>query len=226
MNYIVDLILIVIVAVCAIVAAKKGFLSVIIGFCSLLLSAVIAFSVSTVAADFVFDNFVGEYVSTKIVEEVKDSGASNAQDVVLPRYVDRYLGDSAHSVKSNILSSVNTNAEEISEGITENAVKPAVLPLITLILFFIVFIALQFLFKFFKKLSKFVNKIPLVGSLNSFFGGIAGILEGVILIIIICTIISVIVKYTENGFLIFKPEVLNNTYIYKSIISHNFIGAL
>ena len=80
------------------------------------------------------------------------------------------------------------------------------------------FIILMF---FVKTLAKIINKIfnlPLIGKLNRFLGGIIGLLKGTIFALIFVMVIMFVISMTENGFLCFTQENVNESIIFKFLM--------
>ena len=225
MWYILDLILIAIIAIFVFISAKRGFVRTVIEFVGYFLAIYLAFSISGVLADTIYTTAIEPKIVESVAEKVTVSSSAGIDHVAneiwssLPEFVQNTAEN--FDITSNTLKTAlennfnNTSSEQLVKNATVAVVKPIVVPLIKTILSVLLFIVLMFIVRF---LAKFLNKLfslPLIGGLNKSLGGIIGLLKGLIFAFLFVVAILFIMSFTENGFLIFTKENIDKTYLFK-----------
>ena len=81
----------------------------------------------------------------------------------------------------------------------------------------LIFIALIVLSKVAARLLNKLFSFSFVGKLNRLLGGILGIPKGILLALIFCMLTVLIVKVSENGFLIFTKDAVESSHIFQWI---------
>lgn len=218
MNIILDLIVIAIIAVFAFLSAKRGFVRTLIEIVGFVLVILLANSVSTPLANLTYDKAV-EPAIIKSVEGIQaDSNtAVNIEVEALPSFVKNIADDGGviSDFENKIAENINSGIETAVATASQNVIKPVVTNILSLIYVLIITVVLLFIVNI---LANVINKLfsfSIIGKANKTLGGILGIIKGVIIAFVFCTLISLIVSFTENGFLIFTNEAISNSYIFK-----------
>ena len=219
MSIIIDLVLVLIVVICAVVSARRGFVSSLIGLLGVFLAAIIAFYGSVYIANYVFDNFIGNSVSDKIIDGYDSAADEISEKVKLPQYINIYSEKAGIDIKSDLNNVLKDNGEKTAPALVKDVIKPTVLPFVRTAVSLILFLACSIIFAALARLTRGIGKIPIIGGLNSFLGAVFGAVKGVVFVFAICFAISVIVSLSENGFWLFTPETLEKTYIYKFVVN-------
>ncbi|MBR6533063.1 MAG: CvpA family protein [Clostridia bacterium] len=218
MHFIIDLILIGIIAIIALVSAKKGFVRTVVEVVGFIAAVLIAFTVSKPLADVTYEKMV----EPAIVNSVSDSAEQstiNTVDTVwesLPQFVTdnaANFGISKEVLEESISKGAENNAQTILTDISRNVIKPLVTNILKTVYAVLLIILLSFIVKLLAKLLNKVFSFSVVGKLNKTLGGILGILKGIAIALIICEAVLLIVSFTENGIWI-----LNNANIEKTIL--------
>lgn len=129
----------------------------------------------------------------------------------------------APAVRSVVLIMQSTSAsfkDAVINGIIEPCVKIFVQTLAFVIIFSIVLIALNLL----SRLLKFVNKIPVIGGLNSFCGGLVGLVEGVFSVFVVCIIVRLITILSGGTIMFFNAADIDSTFIFSVFYNFDFLN--
>ncbi len=218
MSWVIDIIALAIIVLCILISAKKGFVKTIVEFVGFIAAIVIAFTVSTPIAGSIYDNIVEPPLIAAVSEQTEDK-TEEAVDSTWGALPD-FLADSAQSLGLSTEELSQSISENLGEGMeaavsttSKNLIRPIFVKLIGLIIGIALFLLMLVIVKI---LAGVINKLfsfSLIGKLNRTLGGVIGVIKGAIYALLFCAIISLIVSFTENGFLIFTPESVEKSVI-------------
>jgi uncharacterized membrane protein required for colicin V production len=226
MWWILDLIVVAIIALFVYLSAKRGFVRTVIELVGYFLAIYLSFIISGAIADFTYNKVVEpaivENISNKISTTTNESVDSTVDIIweALPEFVSKSAENfnvSKNSVKATVAEKYTSNLDtkDFVKTVAENSVKLIVVPLIKTICSVILFIILMFVVKILARVLNKMFSLPLIGGLNKALGGVIGLLKGVIFATIFVLVIMFIASFTENGFLIFTNENIDKTIIFK-----------
>lgn len=213
MNIIIDIILAAAGILTVYCAYKKGFVSTVISLIGLLLALVLASYLGFMAADYIYDDVVGDKISQNIIDDFKSNSSRDINDV-LPKYVSNYFKNSNEKSDGIILGGFDGG---LAHSAVKKAIKTPVTALITAVAFLILFIVFLLLFRWIAKLAGIINKIPVIGKLNSLLGGLLGIPKALLIIYLLCFLLSRYVMLSQNKFI--TVDDLNGSFIFKFFCS-------
>ncbi len=197
-------------------AYKRGFVSTVISLIGLLLALVLASYLGLAAADYIYEDVVGDKIAQNVIDDFRSDSSRDVNDI-LPKYISNYFKNSGE--KANDVLSGNFALSTIKK-----AIKTPVTALITVVIFLILFIVFLLLFRWIAKLAGLINKIPVIGKLNSLLGGMLGIVKALLIVYLLCFILSKSIMLTQNG--IITADDLKSSYIFEffrsKITSLNF----
>lgn len=214
MSFVLDAVILVIIAGCAFFAAKKGFVRTLIEFVGFLAAIFLAFTLSSAVSDFVYDKTIRPAAETAIAAGIE----SSAEDAAMPEFILNLAGKAGIN-EEMISSAVGINAEEIAKNVTETALKPLAINVIKFISIILIFVILLIVVKI---LARFLNSLfkgVLFGTANKTLGAVLGGAKGIIYSVIFCVAASLIVSLTESGILFITDDSIQNSYICKFILS-------
>lgn len=223
MKYIIDLIILAIIIIFVITSAKKGFVRVAVSTVGFVLAIIIAFNLSNPLSQVTYDKLIEPPVVKGITSEL-DNETENIADSTweaLPDFIKNNpkifsiteenfkekFGE--HSFASNTMAVIN---------FSQNTIKPVLVKVMSMIYSVLLTLILLVIVGF---LSKFINKLfsfSVVGKLNRTLGGLLGVIKGLVVALIFCGIISIIISINQKGFLIFTPENIDKTILFKNIV--------
>ena len=181
MNFIIDLILLLIIGFSVFSGIKKGFIKIAISAIGIILSFVLAFSLSAVAATWTYETFVGEKLTATIeknIDKQRDQSVDEKVDELFAsnKMVERMAnmcGVTADEVKDTLSDgSTGTIAEQIEDKI----IAPAMTFLIRIVYLLILLVILLILTKFLAGLLSKALTISLIGTVNTALGSVAGLI--------------------------------------------------
>lgn len=227
MSLILDVIVIAIVVLFVITSAKRGFVNILVEVVGFIAAIFLTFTISTPLAGTTYDKII----EPPIVSAVSEEGASNASQVVtdvweaLPSFATaaaENAGVSSQKLNESISANIQNGAENAVKAASQNLIRPAVVKILGLIYSVVLLIILFFAVKLVARLVNRLFSFSFVGKANRTLGGIIGIFKGIIFAVFFCLVISLIVSFTDNGFLIFTPENINNSHIFKLFTEINY----
>ncbi len=136
---------------------------------------------------------------------------------------DEIADGKASAVRSVVLIMQSSSAsfkEAVINGIIEPCIKIFVQTLAFVVIFTVVLIVLNLL----SRLLKFVNKIPVIGGLNSFCGGLVGLVEGVFSVFVVCIIVRLITILCGGTIMFFNAADIDSTFIFRVFYNFDFLN--
>ena len=223
MSIVLDLIIVLIVAICVILSAKKGFVRTLIEVVGFFAAISLAISLSTPVSDFIYEKTVHSAIINSVEESVAE-GTNSTIDTVfenLPSFVvnNKFLNVEKSEISQTITDEAISDTQIIADTISNNYIRPPVTKLFSVfasILLTIVFlVAVKFIAKAVNKLFSF----SLVGTINKVLGGILGAIKGCFVAVVFCLIVTLLVSFTKDGFLFFTHDAINSSHIFKFLIN-------
>lgn len=194
MEYIFDIVLVLIVLISAFIGKRKGFVKCILN----LVKSIAAFILAKIAADYasvyLFENFFAKKLTEKITQSLYISSKLPGESVweALPSFVQNLLEKSGVN-SENIFTVSNFATLDEMIASTVSAVEEILVPFIALILLVLFFVGFSLLLSIVIKLIDKVFKLPVLNSLNAFLGTFVGIIFGILIIFILCSYINDII---------------------------------
>lgn len=220
MSIVLDLIVIAIILIFALISAKKGFVNVVVEVAGIIAAIILTFTISTPLASITYDKII----EPPIINAVSKEAVSNTEDTVqtvweaLPDFITRNaerLNLNSEQLTETVTDDMSGSAQAAVQSASQNMIKPVAVKISGLIYSVILMVVLLIAVKFLARIINRLFSFSIVGKANRTLGGIVGLLKGAVFAIVFCMIISLAVSFTENGFLIFTPENINNSYIFK-----------
>ncbi len=211
MNYLIDAVLLVIIVLCIIRSAKKGFVRSLIETIGLIVALVLAASCGNFVAQTVYDNTVRPTVSSAIEESFTDAG-NNALDQ-LPSFIKNSIDN------SQITLALDETASDAAMRITDTVVKPIAYNLINSLATVIIFIVLAIVVRF---VASFINARftgLIFGTANKLLGGCIGAVKGVAVAIVVCYVASFLISIMGNEIGFITSSDISNSYFARTIFT-------
>lgn len=216
MSYVLDLILLVIIALAVLISAHKGFVRTIIEVVGFFAAIVIALTVSRPLADATYRTLIEKPMLTAADSTVGDI-AGSVWDA-LPDFITEnaeIFGISKEAVAETVGESAGESASAAAQKASEALVKPAATRLIgglyACILFIILMIVVQLLARLINKLFSF----HLVGKVNRTLGGLLGLIKGLLYAFVFCTLVTLIASLNHGAFLIFTDDTIGGSLLFR-----------
>ena len=171
MNYLIDLILIAIIALFAFIGYKKGLIKVAFNLISFILAIIISIVLYKPMSNFIINYTpLDDYIESTISERLNSSEITDEET-------------------QNIVSNYYTNIKNASTSVISSGISKTIINIACMI---IVFITVKIILLFFKFAGDLIAKLPLIKPLNNAGGFIYGILKGFIIIYIFLALIAIL----------------------------------
>lgn len=222
MSLILDLVIILIIALCVFIGIKRGAVKEIVSLIGIVVALILAITISKIGATFIYNRFVGEAIYNTVYKAVEDKVGVDISTTIdaLPEEIfqigDAIGVDISEKLESGLKEDTNL-ASSVAEIVSESIAKPLVITIIQLVLFIILFVVFKVLICWLGKILNIVAKLPVLGSANKLVGGIVGLLKGVIIASIVCYVVIIILKVQPDGFAGINSEIVEDTKIFNLI---------
>ena len=199
MNYLIDLILIAIIALFTFIGYKKGLIKVAFGLVSFVLAIVISVILYKPVS-----NFIINYTSIDDNIETAIAARLNSPDMTK---------EETENIVSNYYNNVkNASTAVIADGISKTIVNIGCM--------LIVFVVSKIILLFFKFAGDLIAKLPLIKQVNSIGGFLYGILKGFIIVYLLLALIAILSPIIDLNKII---TIINNSIITNIMYNNNII---
>lgn len=188
-----DLVMLALLLVVAFAYARRGFAAGLVQFVGNLASLIGALVLSHQASPLLFEKFFQNGFVTSIQNTLTAEGTVNIQSTI-----EKYAGFLPESIKESLTASaaglLDSGAPDLAVKLVDEIIAPLLTPIIAIVLFFVAFALCRLLVGLLVAVLTNVNRIPVMGSVNRFFGFLMGLLAGVVdLYLVLCAVWAVIV---------------------------------
>lgn len=216
-----DILAIFIVINCIKRGAKNGFAKTAVQTIGYICSIIAALVISRICASIIYTTAVQPAVITNMESSI--ANAVDTESVInglteavesLPA-ISYFLFDFSGAAET-LVESVGLDYAAIASSVEKTVVRPVVEPILETVIFAVVLILLATVVSFVAKGSKIVNDVPVIGGINSFFGGVFGIANGILELVIGAFILEFIISaslFPEY----FSEEIISGTYFFRLI---------
>lgn len=206
MEYIIDIILAALLAVCLIVGRKRGFVKSLMDLASNLIAFILARVVSVQLAPQIFAQYFEQRAYSSLNRELASAGSSASSQVQsaldsIPESLDGFLGMlgvDKKSMASALSQKLEESGADIAEVLMNNIVSPVLTAIIKLLVFVAVFVLAVLILKIATLLLDKLTELPAVKQANEIFGLLFGAVKGVIVIAVACFALELIAGVIGN----------------------------
>ena len=225
MSYIIDIIFLLILILCACLSAKRGFVRTAIEFLGFFAAFILAVYLSLPLANFTYDKFIEPSVIATYEEQAEEKTEKTVDSVwdKLPDFVTSYaenIGITKDKVSDKISQKVNSNSEEAAKNYSDNYVKPTAVKLLKMGYTVVLCIVLLIIVKLLAKALNKVFSFSVLGTFNRTLGGLLGVGKGIIIGALFCMAIKIIVDLTGADFLFFTKDSVNKSVVIKFLAKY------
>ena len=178
MGFVVDLIIIAIVALSTFLAYRKGLVKLAIGLCAFVISIVVTFILYYPISNLVIN-------VTAIDEAIEDAIYEKANDVIQD-------GTQEEGLTNQMLETTkNEMLPETARNLSINIVRGGVM--------IVLFIAVRVALKFITAIADAIAKLPIIDQINKTSGMVYGIIRGILIVYIALLILGIPGKINPNN---------------------------
>ena len=228
MQYILDIALIAVITAAVMIAKKRGFLKSSYNVLSLIITAVLIFTMQEPFCEYLSSSKLGDTVRENVSKQVMGTAESEFSEIDdtedaetavkvgemmgLPTFLMDFLDDKLEKQTKAVENMKNDALAVLTDTVTEVIIK-----IISIILLFIlvrlgVFLLLHFLDALFK--------LPVLHGINSFLGMIVGAVNGLLVVYVACALLTLLAP-TESLSAI--SEAVDKTLIMKYFYNNNLL---
>lgn len=138
---------------------------------------------------------------------------------------DKISSGEMSALRSLVLTMINTSSS-VKTAVVDNIIRPTFMLAAETVFFILIFIVVASLLGVLAKVLKIVNKIPVIGSMNGFLGGCAGLVRGVLTVFIICIVVRFVITISGGNVMLMNETAIESTYIFKFFYGFEFLNFL
>lgn len=228
MQYILDLALIAVITAAVLIAKKRGFLKSSYNVLSLIITAVLIFTMQEPFCEYLSSSKLGAAVRENVSKQVMGTAegefseiddVEDAETAVkvgemmgLPTFLMDFLDDKLEKQTKAVEEMKNDALAVLTDTVTEVILKIISIALLFILVRLCVFLLLHFLDALFK--------LPVLNGINSFLGMIVGAVNGLLIVYVACALLTLLAP-TESLSAI--SEAVDKTLIMKYFYNNNLL---
>ena len=205
MYFIVDLIIIAIIALFTFLGYKRGLVKLAFHLCTFLIAIILAFVLYRPVANLVIEN-------TGIDESIEAS--------IVNRFINEGLSENSPATVTSFVPSIFLKSGEGTVKTVAQSISHALIEIVCLLgIYIIVKIALRFI----TALADLIAKIPVLKQFNELGGTLYGILEGIFIVFVLLAIISLTAPLWDRFLLLYIEKSFIGSFLYNNNILLKFL---
>ena len=218
MAFIIDIIIIAVIALCTFLGYKKGLIKLAVGILGFFLAIIIALILYTPISNFIINNTnikdniknaISDTVKSYVIKEENAEGEEKQQESkVMVTYIDGIVAKQKEMIVTGEKELIDTVSDNVAVNIIRIGVALAVFIISKLILIFI------------NVFADLIGKLPIIKQFNKVGGTIYGVIQGILIVYIVFAIISLIAPMLNNTDFL---EQINNSLIGNIVYNNNII---
>ncbi|MCL2637791.1 MAG: CvpA family protein [Oscillospiraceae bacterium] len=151
-------------------------------------------------------------------------GAVNAVGDFVPQISGSFSGAANDAITQVMVTIIESGRDGISAALVDNIIKPVILIPMRTLIFFILFVIICLVTSFIAKKLEIINRIPLVGGVNSFLGGLTGLLKSAVIILLVCIGLNILITITGNNIIFINTMTIEESFIFRHIYNFEFLS--
>lgn len=218
MAFIIDIIIIAVIALCTFLGYKKGLIKLAVGILGFFLAIIIALVLYTPISNFIINNTnvkdniknaISDTVKSYVIKEESAEGEEKQRESkVMVTYIDGIVAKQKEMIVTGEKELIDTVSDNVAVNIIRIGVALAVFIISKLILIFI------------NVFADLIGKLPIIKQFNKAGGTIYGVIQGILIVYIVFAIISLIAPMLNNTDFL---EQINNSLIGNMVYNNNII---
>lgn len=200
MNLLIDIGILLLIVVFVIQGMRRGVVKSVLSLLSVIISAIFAGVLSSSISYYIYNNYISSNIYDSIYNSLLDSDEYTVVTAFfkdLPSGVVNLLSNNGIS-ESTILSEINGTNANITQGILD-IISPVLVSVINVFVAIIVFFLLLIFFRILINATCSFIKIPILSTVNTLVGGVAGFVFAICVSWLIIAVISFTGKFVVDG---------------------------
>ncbi len=228
MTWIVDIVLVLILATAGYIGYKKGAVRMLLSFLALALSVALAFVISAPLAQlsygWFFEKSISATVDAALENQTMETALGAAESLLSEKGAIGGLGKLLGFDTQQALSSLSGDSvSQIGDTLKNTIIRPPMVLLLQIIVFLLFFVLLWLILSAVTKALSRAARLPLVRGVNALFGGVVGAAVGALLCLGVCLLFNLLIQINPNGILGITAITRENSVIYR-FISDTFLA--
>ncbi len=230
MSIILDLLVVAVVALTAVLAARRGFTRTMIEVVGFFLAIYLSFALATPLAQSTYDGLLAPGITSTAERVIGDEIDLETLESTVDRVWDALpqpivLAASNFGVtKTALLQEIrqvgDPDVGKMTDLVMSRLVEPTAVLFLKILFGILLFLVLLILVKILARLLGKLVRLPLVGTLDRTLGAVLGVVKGFIYAFALCSLLAAI-AYAADGFLIFTPEAIAQSHLFRWLASIN-----
>lgn len=202
MPYVLDAIILVIVALTAIIGYRRGFVRTVIQLVRYVAAFLLAIFLSGVLSTMFYETCLREPLHAKIAQKwdetvVQDASVTLSQQAealmdALPRPVQVLLDGETVTQSIRDIVADQQNSTAVANYFTDELLAPVLVTALRLVMFLLLFIILSFFMRLLEKLIRPITNLPLIRQANNWLGAAIGLVKGAVFAVIAVSVMQLI----------------------------------
>ena len=220
---ILDALLIAAIVFTVVICVKRGFTRIFVRTLLVIAMLAVAFFLAKPAATGIFNLFFRDSILGSVSDKVASAGSGvaagleNALDAV-PGFIRTAfgaLGMTIESSSADISAHIASTGSSLAVSITDTVIAPVAITVLTGLCFIPLAILGYIVARILSKSINAIAKLPLLRQINSFLGGVIGVIRAVLLVFVIVFAVRLILPLTGSGFTEFLTDAIDHSFIFK-----------
>lgn len=226
---IIDLLLVVLAIAIVVMSSRKGFVASCLDAFSVVISGFASYKIFEPVSEWVYNLFVRDLVKTTFARALDDISSNHTVSEKVSIMIDALpqsalkiaerMGFNAKSFVNSFNQSLAADKDAFIEAVTDKVAYNVMITLTQIIVFIALFVVLGLLIRLVASfLSEYLKKIPVVGGMDTFLGGVLGLVKGAIVLVVVTSILYIVLSTAETG----SPlEVIGESKLYNFLVGFN-----
>lgn len=214
------------------VASKRGLAATVANFVGYIAALAVASLVAKTLSPVLFSTFFRPELITRIQTgldglpggaELADSAAAMLSS--LPDYVGDLMNIGGYNA-GELAALLESYSANTAGAVVDAIVAPVITGMMNMVLFLVSVSVLMVVVHGITHFFYGVNRVPVIGFLNSVFGGVLGLAMGVIGIYVVAVVLRFVLTFTGASISFLTQDILEKTYSYRLLASYEPFGFL
>lgn len=223
MAYILDIIILAILAFACVAGVKKGIVQSLIDFLGSILATILAYAFSSPIATWIYDNLVKDGLYDRVYESAVNSNSSaeiiESVYTPLPSFIKTLL-EQQGVTETTLLSSASGAALTASTAIVDS-LSPVFILIIKFFVIVVLFLLFLVIIKMIGSVVAPILKLPGLSHVNGLLGGVFGLLFAFIIVWVVLALVSFGAYFLDSETFALVESFIENSIIFKHINSLN-----
>ena len=235
MHIVIDIILVVIIGLCAFIGYKRGFINQIIDLLSGIIAFFTAYFVTPLVAPFIserlFYSGISSHISDVLNGILNGTGASELfgdgqANENFRNFLSKFGAD-YDSIKEGFMTKAAESSEDAVAGITDKVASPVSYAVAYALCFILIFILALIILWIIKRLLNLAAKLPVLSHANKILGVVAGVIIGILIVWLLSIILKLCLPCLHAAApSVFPEDLFERSYVLRLVYYLNVLRAM